>query len=84
MNEEKLQTAVSLIQAKNEKAKIITTPWDELTGEQILAVMEQGQSLTEELLKEALEAHAREQEAHDRHHDHDGECSCGHQHEEEH
>ena len=84
MNEEKLQTAVSLIQAKNEKAKIITTPWDELTGEQILAVMEQGQSLTEELLKEALEAHAREQEAHDRHHDHDGECSCGHHHDEEH
>ena len=36
MKEEKLAQAVSMIQEKNAKAKIITTPWDELTGEQIL------------------------------------------------
>ena len=50
MKEEKLAQAVSMIQEKNAKAKIITTPWDELTGEQILAVMEQGHSLAEELM----------------------------------
>ena len=54
MKEEKLAQAVSMIQEKNAKAKIITTPWDELTGEQILAVMEQGHSLAEELMEEAM------------------------------
>ena len=91
MDEDKLQTAVSLIQEKNAKAKVITTPWDELTGAQILAVMEQGQSLTEELLKEALAAHEREEEEHEHdhhhdhehHHDHDEECGCHHDHDED-
>ncbi|MGI6107713.1 MAG: CobW family GTP-binding protein [Lachnospiraceae bacterium] len=74
MDEKKLQEAVTLLQEKNPKARIITTPWDELTGDQILAVMEQGQSLTDELLKEALEKHekdAAEHEAEHHHHDHD-------------
>jgi G3E family GTPase len=88
MDETKLETAVHLLQERNAKAKIITTPWDELTGMQILATMEQGQSLTEELLKEALEAHRLEEEEHEHehhhhHHDedeHDETCECGHHH----
>ncbi len=85
IDEKKLKTAVDLLQAKNKKAKIITTPWDELSGAQILSVMEQGQSLTEELMKEALEAHraAEEEHEHEHHHHHEeGEvCSCcGHHH----
>lgn len=78
MREEKLAQAVSMIQEKNAKAKIITTPWDELTGEQILAVMEQGHSLAEELMEEAMKLH--EEEEHEHHHDHDEhgeECTCG-------
>lgn len=78
MKEEKLAQAVSMIQEKNAKAKIITTPWDELTGEQILAVMEQGHSLAEELMEEAMKLH--EEEEHEHHHDHDDhgeECTCG-------
>lgn len=78
MKEEKLAQAVSMIQDKNAKAKIITTPWDELTGEQILAVMEQGHSLAEELMEEAMKLH--EEEEHEHHHDHDEhgeECTCG-------
>ena len=66
MKEEKLAQAVSMIQEKNAKAKIITTPWDELTGEQILAVMEQGHSLAEELMEEAMKLH--EEEEHEHHH----------------
>ncbi len=82
MNEKKLNTAVELIQAKNAKAKIITTPWDELSGAQILSVMEQGQTLTEELMKEALEAHRAAEKEHEHHHHEEGEvCSCcGHHH----
>ena len=79
MKEEKLAQAVSMIQEKNAKAKIITTPWDELTGEQILAVMEQGHSLAEELMEEAMKLHEEEEHEH-HHHDHDGECGCGHDH----
>ena len=83
MDEAKLQAAVALLQEKNPRARIITTPWDELTGEQILAVMEQGQSLTEELLAEALEQHrldALEHEHEHHHHDHDEEEHEHHHH----
>ena len=99
MKEEKLAQAVSMIQEKNAKAKIITTPWDELTGKQILAVMEQGHSLAEELMEEALKLHEEEEhehhhhhhddddhehEHHHHHHDHDDdECDC-HEHHHDH
>ena len=83
MKEEKLAQAVSMIQEKNAKAKIITTPWDELTGEQILAVMEQGHSLAEELMEEAMKLHEEEEHEH-HHHDHDDdECDC-HEHHHDH
>ena len=91
MKEEKLAQAVSMIQDKNAKAKIITTPWDELTGEQILAVMEQGHSLAEELMEEAMKLHEEEEHEHHHHHhddddhehehhhhhDHGEDCTCG-------
>ena len=84
MKEEKLAQAVSMIQEKNAKAKIITTPWDELTGEQILAVMEQGHSLAEELMEEAMKLHEEEEhEHHHHHHDDDDDCCC-HDHDDEH
>ena len=83
MKEEKLAQAVSMIQEKNAKAKIITTLWDELTGEQILAVMEQGHSLAEELMEEAMKLHEEEEHEH-HHHDHDDdECDC-HEHHHDH
>lgn len=82
MKEEKLAQAVSMIQEKNAKAKIITTPWDELTGEQILAVMEQGHSLAEELMEEAMKLHEEEEHEHHHHHD-DDECDC-HEHHHDH
>ena len=66
-----------MIQEKNAKAKIITTPWDELTGEQILAVMEQGHSLAEELMEEAMKLH--EEEEHEHHH-HDDDDDHEHEH----
>ena len=77
MKEEKLAQAVSMIQEKNAKAKIITTPWDELTGEQILAFMEQGHSLAQELMEEAMKLH--EEEEHEHHH-HDDDDDHEHEH----
>lgn len=83
MKQDRLEKAVSLIQEKNKKgAQIITTPWDQLTGTQILQVIEKSSNLEQELLKE-LEEHRHEEhhhhedhEHHD-HHDHEEECSCG-------
>ena len=74
MTEDKLMEAVSLIKERNEKASIITTPWDDLLGEQIVAAMKKT-SLVDEMMEE-LEHH---------HHDHDEhECCCGHHHDHEH
>ena len=81
VKEDKLETAVALLREHNAQASIITTPWDQLTGKQILAAMEQKSTLQAEL--EALAAEA-EHEHH--HHDHeDGECCChDHDHDYEH
>ena len=83
VKEDKLEVAVALLREHNAQASIITTPWDQLTGKQILAAMEQKSTLQAEL--EALAAEA-EHEHH--HHDHeDGECCChdhDHDHEHEH
>lgn len=75
LSQEKLEGVVSLIREHNENAVIITTPWDDINGKQIVDAMERGNSLEKELLKEA-----HEHEHH--HHDHEGECTCGHHHEE--
>lgn len=93
MDAAKLEASVALIREKNADAAIITTPWDELNGEQILSALEK-KSLMDELLKEALEHSAEhhhdddddedEHEHHHPHHDHDGgECCCGHHHDDD-
>lgn len=74
--EEKLQKVVSLIREHNEKAAIVTTEWDKLTGEAILNTVEGSSDLKDELLKQVMEQHAGEHE-HEHHHDHGEGCSCG-------
>ncbi len=77
MSEEKLKAAVALIREHNDKATIITTPWDQLTGAQILSAMEQKSTLQAELAQlasETAEKDALEHEhEHHHHHDHDHE-----------
>ena len=74
----KLDTAVAMLREHNAAATIITTPWDQLTGEQILEAMEGKATLAAELAK--LQ---QEQEHHHHHHDHDADCCC-HDHDHEH
>ena len=76
----KLDASVALIREHNEQATLITTPWSELTGEQLIAAMEGKASLAEELAKMEMERLAAEEH----HHDHDGHCSCGHDHHDHH
>ena len=76
ISESKLATAMEIIREHNEKATIITTPWDELDGKQILETIEKAKDLEAELMAEV---------AHHHHHEHDEHCTCGcHDHEHEH
>ena len=72
---EKLSAAVALLREKNPNAVIVTTPWDQLTGQQILEAMEQGNTLLRELVAQHDED---EEEHHCCHHDHDHEDGCCH------
>ena len=90
--EDKLNESVALLREHNEKAAIITTPWDELSGEQILKVMEDGNDMVKELLEEeeicpvcgGHHDHDHDHEEHEHHHHHNHECECGHDHHHEH
>ena len=73
--EDQLEFCVKQIQKLNPKAAIITTPWDEITGEKLLSVMEGQDNLASEMKHLAEEAHEHEEEEHEHehHHDHDHE-----------
>ena len=69
---EKLAAAVALLREKNPNAVIVTTPWDQLTGAQILEAMEQGNTLLHELqARHYGETHEDAEAHHCCHHDHD-------------
>lgn len=96
ITDKKLDAALALIREKNDKATIITTPWEEIDGKQILGAIEQSNSLEIELMEEEdvcpecghhhdhdhdHEHHHHHEHDHDHEHHHeDGECCCGHHH----
>ena len=98
VSDEKLDTCLKMIREKNSEASVITTPWDEIAGKNILEAMEKINSLEKELLEEHEHHHDGEcchghhhhdgEHHHEHHHDeehhHDGECCHGHHHDEEH
>ena len=85
VSEAKLKTDIELIRSLNKDAHIITTPWDDINGKQILDAMENVTNLELEMLAEAAAKVAEEHEhEHHHHHDHDEECGCGHEHEHHH
>ena len=89
LSQEKISACVELLRGLNAKATIVTTPWDSLTGAQILEAMEQRNTLEEELAE--LEHHVHEhhhdhdhEHEHEHHHDHDHDHDHDHEHEHEH
>ena len=71
LTQEKLEAAVALLREKNPTAAILTTPWDQLNGQAILAAVEKV-SLADELLEKMRAEHeAEEAEHHHHHHEHD-------------
>lgn len=89
ISDEKLKTCLQMIREKNDEASIITTPWDEIGGKNILEAMEKINSLEKELLEEHGHHHDGEcchghhdgEDGHEHHHD--GECCHGHHHDED-
>ncbi|MBQ7099016.1 MAG: cobalamin biosynthesis protein CobW [Oscillospiraceae bacterium] len=75
ISDKKLDTALELIREHNAHATIVTTPWEELTGEQLIAAFEGEHTLAK---------HMEETEHEHHHHEHDEHCCCGHDHEHHH
>ena len=78
----KIAECVELLREHNANATIVTTPWDNLDGKDILAAMEQKDTLAEAMEKLEKE-HREHHHHHEHHHDHDEECHC-HDHEHHH
>ena len=83
ISQEKLDAAIDLIRQHNTVATVITTPWNELTGEQLEEAMAGKASLAAELAQMELDRLA-EEDAHEHHHHEDEEHhDCCHHHEDE-
>ena len=88
LTQEKLEAAVALLREKNPDAAILTTPWDQLDGQTILAAIEKV-SLADEVLAKLRADHEADEAEHHHHHHHDGEecddpdCSCHHDHDDD-
>lgn len=77
ISEDKLNKCMELLREHNQQATIITTPWEELDGKDILATIEGARDLEAEMMEE-LRANRNKEEEH--HHHHGGECSHDHEH----
>ena len=95
LSQDKLDDCVRRLRTCNEKAPIVTTDWDQLTGKQLVEAMTQKNTLDDELqelLAEAAEHdhhHHHDHDDHEHEHEHDENCTCGchdhdHDHEHEH
>ena len=87
LSQEKLEAVVALLREHNAKARIITTPWDDISGETILAAMQDDHSLAEDMLATVMAEHHDDDDDDDdddecchHHHDHDEHDECCHHH----
>ena len=95
ISQEKLDAAGALLREHNTVATMVTTPWNQLTGAQLVEAMEHRQTLADELAQMEAQRLAQEEEQkhdhegcchghdHEHHHDHEG-CCHGHDHEHDH
>ena len=83
ISQEKLDTAVAMLRQHNQTAAIVTTPWDQLTGEQLLEAMDGKASVEAELAHMHQEHHHHGHHCCGHHHEEEEHHCCGHRHEEE-
>lgn len=85
VSEDKLHECEALLREYNTEAHIVTTPWDSLSGTQILEAMEHTTDFVKELEHEVHEHHHHAGEHDHEQHEHDENCTCGcHDHDHEH
>ena len=75
VTEYQLDECIKIIKDHNDKANIITTPWDQLTKETLVNAFSDSDNLRDELLAE-LDVCPECGHHHEHHHDHD--CGCEH------
>ena len=85
MSQEKLEAVVALLREHNTKARIITTPWDEISGKTILAAMQDDHDLAADMLATVMAEHHDDDDDnecchHHHHHDHDDDDEDEHEH----
>ena len=78
----KVVTATAMLSQLNPNATVITTPWDQLDGKQIVDVMERIDSLSTTM--QEMEHHDHNEHHHDHEHDHDHDHDHDHEHEHHH
>ena len=83
ISQEKLDGAVALLREHNAVATMVTTPWDQLTGAQLVEAMEHKQTLADELAQMEAQRLAQEDEEQEHHPDHEG-CCRDHEHHHDH
>ena len=85
ISDSKLNTAMEIIRAHNDKATIITTPWEALDGKKILETIENAKDLEAELMAEVAKLHEEhhDHEEHEHHHDHADHAHHDHEHDHE-
>ena len=85
MEQEPLDVCIALLRERNPKAAIVTTPWDQITGQQMLDVVESQRSFMDEMMAEfEAEHHHDHDHDHEHHHDHDHDHEHHHDHDHEH
>ncbi|OUQ64399.1 cobalamin biosynthesis protein CobW [Eubacterium sp. An11] len=84
VKEDKLEKTIELIRTLNDRSPIVTTPWEDITGGQILAVMEGKNDFAEELLREAEICPECGHHHHDGEHCHHEDHDHHHEHHEDH
>ena len=85
MSQEKLEAVVALLREHNAKARIITTPWDEISGATILSAMQDDHNLAQDMLAVVMAEHGEDEDEdecchHHHHHDHDEHDEDEHEH----
>ncbi len=78
--EDKLVTAVDMIKEHNAEARIITTPWDDISGTVILDAIEHSSNIEDIMKNFKYDAEEEEHEHHHHHHDDDDHDECCHHH----
>lgn len=88
VTEKKLAETMEIIRKYNEKAPVVTTPWEEISGEQILGALANSPLLSVEDVEEHAHEHHHDHDEHEHHHHedecHDPNCSCHDHHHDHH